>query len=127
MKKYGRIPTSKEYREIVQKNLLEIIIPIASINLFSLIEILRPTDHDEVHNSLQLKEYDGQHVLIEGGAYNNALDINTHYFSLEENDAICVTNKYLQARIQRTQEYVEEYKQLTTLNKDYNGKMPLTT
>lgn len=105
-RKYNKYPSKEEYRHILQKSIKNIIVPIVSINMEHLIDIVRMKSHEQIQ-AIQRKDYSEYKHLLE--AFWNTLGIDNDNFELDDENNIIIKQHYLQKVEEKLQIMEKKY------------------
>ncbi len=108
--KYSLFPTTSQYREIIQKNIKKVILPLSSLNLHSLVGVIRP-DRDVS----DMKEF-----------VNNSLWIDVRTFSFDDNDYLTINSDYMHEIVGKMNDEVHQYRQAQLLAEMIGGTLKNT-
>lgn len=126
-KKYRRRITAKEYRDIALLNIKNMILPLSSINMDNLINLVRPETWPEDEDSVGIVTYNGEMIAINGMHNFNKLEMSVDTFELWENDILAIKPDYISERVRRMDKIVNQATYLLKFHADYYSSGLLMT
>lgn len=81
--KYGRYPSTEEYRALIQQNIKKVIVPLASLNLNTLVRVVRK--EPKIEKTEDMKAF-----------MNNPLGIKSDTFELDDEGNVVAKQRYIQ-------------------------------